>query len=179
MFDVVKYTTLKLDREMMVPNHMDPGIFSFSVYSNAPGLEMYDQQTKKWFPVPLNMGVIWCGVAAKEASNEKLQAAYHRVQPHSKYERITFWYEVCVMNQLLTENLLPMEKKNNDDIISLGSNKTEYSDNAMIVDDDKSKIVSKLKNEKVYTKNVNRSVFSSILDQKQFFAIVWCISSQG
>jgi len=136
MFDVVKYTSNKLEREMMVPSHMDPGVFSFSVYSNAPGLEMLDLTTKQWIKVPLDVGIIWCGVAANEASETELKGAYHRVTQHSDYPRLTFWYEVCTRNQVLDENIKPMKKIYDSDYNSdKSSNYSDISSDDMMVED--------------------------------------------
>jgi len=126
MFDVVKYTTNKINREFLVEDHVDPGLFSFSLFSNAPGLEMLELETKEWIPIPPNYGVIWCGLAAIEVSERTLQGGYHRVKTYMEYPRITCWYEVCVESQLLKENFIHGLKKkemsNEDDKILISTN---------------------------------------------------------
>jgi len=102
MFDVVKYTNEEINRESMVEEHVDPGFMSFSLGSNAPGLEMFDLETFQWVTIPINKGVIWLGSEAGY-SDKRCAGGIHRVKPHKNYPRVTIWYEVCTESQLPEE----------------------------------------------------------------------------
>jgi len=117
MFDIVRYKTNKVNREFLVNAHVDPGLFSFSVYSSISGLEMLDISTNKWVSIPTNKGVIWCGSTAIEASNGAFKGGWHRVQ-HNKYaQRTTMWYEVCIKEQINDENYENGMKKVADNML--------------------------------------------------------------
>ena len=91
----------KLIKNKWLLPHLDGGLFSNSVYSNASGLEVFDLQTNEWVPVPVNMGVIWCGITAISASKDNFQGGFHRVQTHNDFPRLTFLYEAHVENKLV------------------------------------------------------------------------------
>jgi len=57
MLDIMEYHVLsntddKTSSDTVVSEHGDPGLFSFSFQSNAPGLSMLDPLTNTWIPVP-------------------------------------------------------------------------------------------------------------------------------
>jgi len=88
--------------------HYDPGLFSFSFYSNSPGLQLFDPRTGEWVNGPVNtnkgeenMGVIWLGSAAVQNNWKKMVAGMHRVTyPEIKdTSRVTIWYEMCTNAQ--------------------------------------------------------------------------------
>ncbi len=66
-----KYDMPILDTETQqseVEEHVDPGLFSISLVSDAAGLELKDAHGQ-WVPVPIDipqLGVIWNGLLASE-----------------------------------------------------------------------------------------------------------------
>jgi len=88
--------------------HFDPGFLSISILSTSAGLQLQDPTTKKWIDGPLGLGeqlgVIWTGQAATDASNGKIPAGIHRVRYPTTTEgnaepRLTIWYEMCTASQ--------------------------------------------------------------------------------
>ncbi|KAL9648179.1 hypothetical protein ABK040_009183 [Willaertia magna] len=127
LLDIAKYTKTK-DKSIIVHEHSDPGLFSFSLQSTQPGLQLFDPINKEWINVPNNISVLWCGLTANEITNGKISCGFHRViqsnntlqqldnnvqqnncNENNYYnnfimnnflERITMWYEVCAKEQI-------------------------------------------------------------------------------
>jgi hypothetical protein len=104
LFDIVKYHPQSTfseefqDTTSQVDEHADPGLFSLSLGSTAPGLEMYDPVSNEWISVPNDVMVLWCGHEVRNVSN-KAKPGVHRVQ--ARYSpRLTAWYEVCTKDQI-------------------------------------------------------------------------------
>jgi hypothetical protein len=107
LFDIVKYhpanqfPTQFEGTDSQVNEHADPGLFSISFGSSAPGLEMFDPTTNVWYSVPNDVVVLWCGHAVTQVSNGTIKPGIHRVKA-TNYERVTAWYEVCTREQIPT-----------------------------------------------------------------------------
>ena len=82
MLDIVHYLPGKRtqDGDVVAP-HGDPGLFSLSLLSTAPGLELLHTPSGNWIPVPLDAGVLWCGATATEVTSGLIPAGWHRVLP--------------------------------------------------------------------------------------------------
>lgn len=80
-----------------VTEHVDPGLFSLNIYSDASGMQFYDNVDKKWFELKMGYGVIFCGQAAKTLLDFTL--ALHRVM-NNGIGRFSVWYEVGIKSQL-------------------------------------------------------------------------------
>ncbi|KAL9648167.1 hypothetical protein ABK040_009172 [Willaertia magna] len=78
LLDIAKYTKTK-DKSIIVLEHSDPGLFSFSLQSTQPGLQLFDPINKEWINVPNNISVLWCGLTANEITNGKISCGLHRV----------------------------------------------------------------------------------------------------
>jgi ubiquitin-like protein Nedd8 len=105
MLDIMEYfvpstTDANGESSTAVSEHGDPGLFSFSFKSNAPGLSMLDPVTTTWVPVPPESSVMWCGSAAEELSQGQLKVGWHRVDKTFVKPRLTMWYEVCTYEQV-------------------------------------------------------------------------------
>jgi isopenicillin N synthase-like dioxygenase len=85
------------DRPFYVSEHVDPGLFSLNIYSDASGMQFYDNENKKWYEMPPNCGVIFCGQAANTLLN--YSPAIHRVV-NNGIGRLSVWYEVGIKSQL-------------------------------------------------------------------------------
>eukprot|EP01113_Clastostelium_recurvatum_P015145 TRINITY_DN1836_c0_g1_i3.p1 TRINITY_DN1836_c0_g1~~TRINITY_DN1836_c0_g1_i3.p1 ORF type:complete len:404 (-),score=85.08 TRINITY_DN1836_c0_g1_i3:42-1253(-) len=86
--------------------HYDPGLFSLSVYSSSPGLQLYDPGSHTWMAGPVNTvpgcemyGVLWLGEAAHVASHGTFRVGVHRVV-YGHDSRLTLWYEACTVGQI-------------------------------------------------------------------------------
>lgn len=106
MLDIVQYHNRCLGTAVVagegaynVAPHGDPGLFALSVFSDEPGLELYDPVTASWVKPPLDAGVLWCGFAAEEATGGRVRSGIHKVGT-SASKRMTIWYEVCVRSQI-------------------------------------------------------------------------------
>lgn len=110
LFDVACYTNRHTSGvpPLNCTSHYDPGLFAFSFWSNAAGLQVQDQKTKQFIDVPygLGKGIIWAGDAAHQASGGRVPRGIHRViypkdvgMPSAK-ARVTFWLEIAVNGQL-------------------------------------------------------------------------------
>ena len=107
---------LKSDFNVMA--HSDPGLFALSFSSTNEGLEMYDEQSKKWIKIGLNEGIWWNGKTANVIDN-KVKPGEHRIKIDDKtYKpRFTGWYEVSCNKQLKSEIMtetLKMKRKNKE-----------------------------------------------------------------
>jgi len=98
MLDIVQYKNQD-DNEYNVAPHGDPGLFSLSLISTSPGLQMLDPENNVWIDVPLEAAVLWCGAAAEEVTEGRIKCGWHRVQK-AQQSRTTIWYEVCSMEQI-------------------------------------------------------------------------------
>jgi len=99
MVDIVRYLNNDSNQEYNVAAHADPGLFSLSFKSTAPGLEMLELDTNTWIPVPPESAVLWCGATAVDTSAEHIKPGWHRVQMDAR-PRTTLWYEVCAFDQI-------------------------------------------------------------------------------
>ena len=97
MVDITKYHNTNQSRLNCNP-HADPGVFSLSVRSTAPGLQLKDEYGK-WIDAPINksIGILWAGHMAHKL-NAAVKVCTHQVVANPK-PRIAFWYEVCVLKQ--------------------------------------------------------------------------------
>jgi isopenicillin N synthase-like dioxygenase len=105
LLDIVKYTPnidIK-ERPFYVNQHVDPGLFSFNIFSDASGMQFYDQETKSWYEMPMGYGAIFCGQAAKTLLN--FSPAIHRVV-NNGIGRMSIWYEVGIKSQLQPKNTI-------------------------------------------------------------------------
>lgn len=80
MIDFAKYTNSQEDgkdnnnlNDNVTP-HCDPGLFSMSFGSTAPGLEMFDPETEEWISVTNDRTVFWLGSAASEITGGRLKS---------------------------------------------------------------------------------------------------------
>jgi hypothetical protein len=83
--------------------HYDPGLLSLSILSTHIGLELFDPISQKWIPhtgEEKQIGIIWCGKAAQDASNGLLRPAVHKVIRQLDKPRMAIWYEICTANQV-------------------------------------------------------------------------------
>ncbi len=83
--------------------HYDPGLLTFSLLSTSPGLELQELSSKEWISPPFddNIGVLWCGLAASEFTNNRLKACIHRVKYYpNDSSRLTVWLEMCTNEQI-------------------------------------------------------------------------------
>lgn len=82
MFDIVHYFNTEDSRpedvDENVAAHSDPGVFSLSLKSTAPGLQLFDPETNAWIDCPLDVAVLWCGSAVKTL-NPDMPLGLHRV----------------------------------------------------------------------------------------------------
>jgi hypothetical protein len=99
--------------------HYDPGLFSISFYSSLEGLQLLEPATNMWVDGPINtdpeqqdIAVLWLGQAALKV-NASLKNGIHRViYPQTLNPRLTMWYEVCTVNQVVEpEDKVVKEKK--------------------------------------------------------------------
>ena len=95
--EVSEYPMIKNKAEN-VGAHTDPGLFSLSFMSTAPGLQLYDRDC--WRVIGNDCGVLWCGEAAPRISMGKIKAGIHRVMFNGDQPRFTSWYEASVDAQL-------------------------------------------------------------------------------
>jgi isopenicillin N synthase-like dioxygenase len=103
LLDIVKYTpniNIK-ERPFYVNQHVDPGLFSLNIFSDASGMQFYDTETKLWYEMPSGHGAIFCGQAAKTLLN--FTPAVHRVV-NNGIGRMSIWYEVGIKNQIQPKN---------------------------------------------------------------------------
>ena len=96
LLDIVRYKP-NVPGDYYVAEHVDPGLFSLNLLSNACGMEFYSKSKQQWIKQPLGYGVIFCGRAAKEYSN--MPDVRHRVS-NNKVGRFTIWYEVGISEQI-------------------------------------------------------------------------------
>jgi len=83
--------------------HYDPGLLSLSILSTHIGLELFDPISQKWYShtgEEKQIGIIWCGKAAQDASNGLLRPAVHKVIRQLDKPRMAIWYEICTANQV-------------------------------------------------------------------------------
>lgn len=104
MFDMVKYLNdgTRSKEQLNCKEHMDPGLFSFSLRSTEPGLQLADE-FGEWIKPPQDktVGIIWAGQAATKI-NPKIKPGYHRVvnPPTALLKpRISMWHEICTASQ--------------------------------------------------------------------------------
>merc|ERR1712013_284131 len=115
MLDTVRYfERIDGSDSELVAEHGDPGLISFSLFSNRKGLQMWDPKAEQWFDVPcgdrhLGVGVFWCGQKAVDM-NGALNVGIHRVLREPKEAnakdtktRITMWYEMIIAGQVQKE----------------------------------------------------------------------------
>jgi hypothetical protein len=94
----------QLPKNINCDSHYDPGLFSFSVLSTAPGLELFDFSTNTWVQFDnyskgqTDKGIIWCGKAANFA-NSLFHPCVHRVTRSLDTPRTAMWYEICQSGQ--------------------------------------------------------------------------------
>jgi len=133
LLDVVRYKP-NVTGDYYVTEHVDPGLFSLNLLSNACGMEFYSKSKKQWIQQPLGYGVIFCGRAAKEYSN--IPDVRHRVA-NNKVGRFTIWYEVGISEQIkqCTPTKLLSNTKKEIKVNIYGVMKTiEIPQNSKIVD---------------------------------------------
>ena len=99
MLDIVEYRDMP-DSDLNVAEHVDPGLFSISLKSTKPGLQMYHPATHSWVDVPVDQPVLWFGMAAIDLSHTRVRDGYHRVANIAESNRKTLWYEVCTFKQV-------------------------------------------------------------------------------
>lgn len=112
LFDVALYTNPSsksgIPTNANISAHFDPGLLAVSWYSSTSGLQVYSFVQRKWFDVPVGMGVVWAGrYLQKKGSSDSgsfgFMQAYrygvHRVL-FAEEPRLTFWSEVCTSKQL-------------------------------------------------------------------------------
>ncbi|KRX06101.1 hypothetical protein PPERSA_09713 [Pseudocohnilembus persalinus] len=102
MLDVVRYQGRS---GYKVDSHVDPGIFSISVFSSDSGLQLKNSEGK-WIQAPYKdkmFGIIWNGLAANRISKGEMAQGWHRVAP-SQEDRYTMWYE-CVVNSQVDDKI--------------------------------------------------------------------------
>eukprot|EP01006_Ploeotia_vitrea_P016843 TRINITY_DN47756_c0_g1_i1.p1 TRINITY_DN47756_c0_g1~~TRINITY_DN47756_c0_g1_i1.p1 ORF type:complete len:496 (-),score=54.23 TRINITY_DN47756_c0_g1_i1:774-2261(-) len=100
MFDITLYHN---EQSSTVPNcaeHIDPGLVVWSRGATAPGLELWDPQTRTWVAPAPEEEVLWCGKLAEKLSGGVIQPALHRVVHHPGGPRLTMWFEVCDKEQI-------------------------------------------------------------------------------
>jgi isopenicillin N synthase-like dioxygenase len=176
MIDFVNYfpklNKEKIKRNELVPEHVDPGLFAFSIFSDVPGLEMFSYTTSQWIKVPLNYGVLWTGLKAVELSNRKLKGGLHRVCfNEEEKKRLTLWYEVNTLDQVVgidgikeirkKENSSTMNKlihTNKDKLIKKNLVKTDIISSKKIIKDSK---ISDLSLNSSKTSSTKASVITS------------------
>jgi isopenicillin N synthase-like dioxygenase len=98
MLDMVMYNQ-NSTTDFNVKEHHDPGLFSISLGSTAPGLQMFDNTTSSWVTVPVDKCVLWTGAMANAITNGDIRVGTHRVITAGP-PRYTLWYEVCVDSQV-------------------------------------------------------------------------------
>jgi hypothetical protein len=114
LFDIVyyhpqdKFPERFKDTESQVDEHADPGLFSISLGSTAPGLEMFDPSDNTWVAVPNDAVVLWCGHAVTKVSKGTVKPGVHRVKA-TPNERMTAWHEVCTLEQIPPRVMIPQE----------------------------------------------------------------------
>ena len=99
MLDIVRYYN---ETPYAVQEHIDPGLFSISLFSDEEGLELKDENGI-WQPIPHSqqpIGVLWNGLKAMESKKANLKGGWHRVKYAKGKLRITTWYEVCANTQV-------------------------------------------------------------------------------
>lgn len=96
LLDIVRYKP-NLPNDYYVVEHVDPGLFSLNLLSNACGMEFYSRSQDKWVNLPVGYGAIFCGKAAKDYCN--LPDVRHRVF-NNKVGRFTIWFEVGINEQI-------------------------------------------------------------------------------
>lgn len=98
MLDIVRYEH-SLSQNLNVTEHVDPGLFSISLQSTAPGLQMYDNSTNSYVDVPIGQSVLWTGSMASHLTAGNIYPGRHRVVTTNQ-PRMTLWYEVCIDSQV-------------------------------------------------------------------------------
>ncbi len=99
--------THRSTEELNCVAHYDPGLFSISFFSDNEGLQLLDA-SGQWVAGPDNtktgqgnIGVLWLGDAAVQASRKQLPHGVHRVLYAANGKpRLTLWFEVCTMDQV-------------------------------------------------------------------------------
>ena len=89
-------------KELNCAAHFDPGVFSLSILSTQPGLQLQDEH-KRWHDVPLDMVALWTGDVARRC-NPKCAVGVHRVvKPSGSHNepRMAVWAEIATREQLL------------------------------------------------------------------------------
>jgi isopenicillin N synthase-like dioxygenase len=117
MLDVIRYDKRNDGRTIHVGSHGDPGLLSISLQSTAPGLQMYDPELDSYVDVPMNVGVLFCGLLAEEITNGRVKVGIHKVMDFVHGRMVcsiftiiicflieylllqTMVYETCTMNQ--------------------------------------------------------------------------------
>ena len=87
-------------------SHWDPGVYSLSVYSSQPGLEMQAADGRSWVPVNPDGDtlVLWTGNVASQASKKRLKQGIHRVVAPDSFPappRMAVWTEIATWDQLI------------------------------------------------------------------------------
>lgn len=101
MLDVVQYLNQAVpDNGLNCASHYDPGLFSLSVLSTQPGLQL-QKASGEWVDGPVgvqDVGVIWAGELAAVASKGRIKPGVHRVvypSAGAAPPRLAMWLE-CV-----------------------------------------------------------------------------------
>lgn len=102
MFDIAKYHNDGTRMELNCKEHCDPGLFSLSLRSSAPGLQLKNE-FGDWVASPnnpenKNVAILWAGRAANTI-NPKVKVGIHRVINVPNRPRISMWHEVCLAGQ--------------------------------------------------------------------------------
>jgi len=115
MMDIAYYThehhVKQGDVVESVAAHYDPGILSFNVLSNQPGLQFQDHH-QNWVDVPVsnNIGVIWAGEFAAKITEGRIKPGWHRVLCNrSNPVRMSIWIEACTKQQDLASSMQVLE----------------------------------------------------------------------
>lgn len=110
ILDIVKYKS-RPKGVTLVHDHVDPGLFSFNVYSSASGMLFRKMIGGKatWIPLPEGYGAIFLGQAAYDMCG--LIAARHMVIS-SGTERLSIWYELGLNEQISEHETLPIPATN-------------------------------------------------------------------
>jgi len=107
MMDVAYYHNNNLEI-VNCAEHVDPGLFSLSVLSTQPGLQLKHISSGEWVDAPTNFGqgrtaVVWGGILLETISNGQLKAGFHRVtDPKGGPPRMSIWTECCTSAQDLS-----------------------------------------------------------------------------
>lgn len=94
-------------------DHYDPGLFTLSFISSAPGLQMFDYDSNTWVDMPVcdvgtepTVGVLWTGGAAVGLSGGTIKPGKHRVEFVAGAPRVAVWHEVCIQSQIYDQKVI-------------------------------------------------------------------------